>query len=149
LFFLFQPLGFLRLLCFALLPYLNKLWEISPSLLSFVCHCWIHFLFLFVLSLLFSAFPPFSNLVTALFKHERIETTVTRAKELRRWADWMIKLAKRGRDRAFPFVLSSSINPDSRVPLGTNNEKRRAHGSLFFSSLDSQLPRFSKLAVIL
>ena len=36
------------------------------------------------------------NLVTSLLRHERIQTTDTKAKELRRWADWMIGLGKQG-----------------------------------------------------
>jgi large subunit ribosomal protein L17 len=35
-------------------------------------------------------------MVTSLFKHERIRTTGAKAKELRRWADRLITLAKRG-----------------------------------------------------
>jgi large subunit ribosomal protein L17 len=38
----------------------------------------------------------FRNLVTSLSKHDRIRTTDTKAKELRRWADHLITLAKRG-----------------------------------------------------
>lgn len=38
----------------------------------------------------------FRNMVTSLLRHERIYTTVPKAKELRRWADWMITLGKRG-----------------------------------------------------
>lgn len=38
----------------------------------------------------------FRNMVTSLFKHERIRTTGAKAKELRRWADHLITLAKRG-----------------------------------------------------
>ncbi len=38
----------------------------------------------------------FRNMVTSLFKHERIRTTDVKAKELRRWADDLITLAKRG-----------------------------------------------------
>lgn len=38
----------------------------------------------------------FRNMVTSLFKHERIRTTGVKAKELRRWADHIITLAKRG-----------------------------------------------------
>ena len=38
----------------------------------------------------------FRNMVTSLFKHERIRTTDPKAKELRRWADHIITLAKRG-----------------------------------------------------
>lgn len=38
----------------------------------------------------------FRNMVTSLLKHERIRTTDTKAKELRRWSDHVITLAKRG-----------------------------------------------------
>lgn len=38
----------------------------------------------------------FRNMVTSLFKHQRIRTTGVKAKELRRWADNLITLAKRG-----------------------------------------------------
>ena len=38
----------------------------------------------------------FRNMVTSLFKYERIRTTDAKAKELRRWADQLITLAKRG-----------------------------------------------------
>lgn len=38
----------------------------------------------------------FRNMVTSLFKHGRITTTVQRAKELRRIADRLVTLAKRG-----------------------------------------------------
>jgi len=38
----------------------------------------------------------FRNMVTSLFKYKRIQTTDTKAKELRRWADHLITLAKRG-----------------------------------------------------
>jgi large subunit ribosomal protein L17 len=38
----------------------------------------------------------FRNMVTSLFTHGRIRTTDTKAKELKRWADHMITLAKRG-----------------------------------------------------
>jgi large subunit ribosomal protein L17 len=38
----------------------------------------------------------FRNMVTSLFKHDRIRTTDAKAKELRGWADHVITLAKRG-----------------------------------------------------
>ncbi len=38
----------------------------------------------------------FRNMVTSLFKHERIRTTEAKAKEVRRWADKLVTLAKRG-----------------------------------------------------
>jgi len=37
----------------------------------------------------------FRNMVTSLILHDRIETTLPKAKELRRWADKMITLAKK------------------------------------------------------
>ncbi|MDY6830740.1 MAG: 50S ribosomal protein L17 [Thermodesulfobacteriota bacterium] len=38
----------------------------------------------------------FRNMVTSLLKHEKIQTTDAKAKELRRWADHVITLARRG-----------------------------------------------------
>jgi len=38
----------------------------------------------------------FRNMVTSLFKYEKIRTTDAKAKELRRWGDKLITLAKRG-----------------------------------------------------
>lgn len=48
----------------------------------------------------------FRNMVTSLFKHERIRTTDVKAKELRRWADQIITLAKRGDLHARRQVLA-------------------------------------------
>jgi len=42
----------------------------------------------------------FKNMVTSLLKHERIETTTPKAKELRRIADKVITLAKKGTPHA-------------------------------------------------
>lgn len=38
----------------------------------------------------------FRNMATSLFKYGRIKTTDVKAKELRRWADHLVTLAKRG-----------------------------------------------------
>ena len=38
----------------------------------------------------------FRNMVTSLLKYDRIQTTDVKAKELRRWVDKIITLAKRG-----------------------------------------------------
>ena len=48
----------------------------------------------------------FRNMVTSLLKHERIRTTDVKAKELRRWADNLITLAKRGDVHARRQALS-------------------------------------------
>jgi large subunit ribosomal protein L17 len=52
----------------------------------------------------------FRNLVLALVKHDRIKTTDAKAKELRRYADRMVTLGKRGdlaaRRLAFAFMQS-------------------------------------------
>jgi large subunit ribosomal protein L17 len=53
------------------------------------------------------------NMVTSLFEHERIVTTVPKAKEARRVADKMITLAKRGdlhaRRQAHAYIQSKDI----------------------------------------
>ena len=55
----------------------------------------------------------FRNLVTSLFKHDRIRTTDTKAKELRRWADHIVTLAKRGdlhaRRQALAIVQETAV----------------------------------------
>jgi len=55
----------------------------------------------------------FRNMVTSLLKHNRIKTTDAKAKELRRWADKMIALAKRGdlhaRRQAMAFIREKKI----------------------------------------
>ena len=48
----------------------------------------------------------FRNMVTSLFKYERIRTTGAKAKEIRRWADHLITLAKRGDLHAMRQALS-------------------------------------------
>ena len=55
----------------------------------------------------------FRNMVTSLFKHDRIRTTGVKAKELRRWADHIITLAKRGdlhaRRQALSIIREKSV----------------------------------------
>ncbi|MDM8542194.1 50S ribosomal protein L17 [Desulfococcaceae bacterium HSG7] len=48
----------------------------------------------------------FRNMATSLFKHDRIMTTDVKAKELSRWADKLITLAKRGDLHARRQVMS-------------------------------------------
>ena len=53
------------------------------------------------------------NMVTSLFEHERIVTTVPKAKEARKVADKMITLAKRGdlhaRRQAYAYIQSKDV----------------------------------------
>ena len=55
----------------------------------------------------------FRNLVTALLERERIQTTEPKAKEVRRFAERMITLGKRGtlpaRRRALAFIQKPSV----------------------------------------
>jgi large subunit ribosomal protein L17 len=55
----------------------------------------------------------FRNMVTSLFKHQRIQTTDAKARELRRWADHLISLAKRGdlhaRRQALAIVREKNV----------------------------------------
>ncbi len=55
----------------------------------------------------------FRNMVTSLFKYQQIRTTDVKAKELRRWADHMITLAKRGDLHARRQALA--IIPEKQV----------------------------------
>jgi len=53
------------------------------------------------------------NLVTSLLRHEHLQTTDAKAKELRRWTDRMVTLGKRGtlhaRRQALAFVRSRPV----------------------------------------
>ncbi len=49
----------------------------------------------------------FRNMVTSLLRNEEIYTTIPKAKELRRWTDWMITLGKRGDLHARRQALAS------------------------------------------
>ena len=55
----------------------------------------------------------FRNMVTSLFKYERIRTTDVKAKALRSWADHIITLAKRGdlhaRRQALAIVREANV----------------------------------------
>ena len=52
------------------------------------------------------------NLVTALFQYERIETTVAKAKEARRFAERMITFGKQGDLAARRHVMTFVIKPE-------------------------------------
>lgn len=70
----------------------------------------------------------FRNMVTSLLQHERIYTTVPKAKELRRWADWMITLAKRGdlhaRRQALMVIREKDVLHKVFAELGPRYQNR-------------------------
>jgi large subunit ribosomal protein L17 len=55
----------------------------------------------------------FRNMVTSLLNVERIYTTIPKAKEMRRWAEWMITLGKHGdlhsRRRALQIIREKKV----------------------------------------
>ncbi len=67
------------------------------------------------------------NMATSLFRHERIETTTAKAKELRPFAERLITLARRG-------------DLHARRLAGRNIQDREVLGKLF----DDIGPRFSE-----
>lgn len=70
----------------------------------------------------------YRNLVTSLLEHERIETTEAKAKEVRRLADRMITLGKRGdlhaRRRALRVIRRREVAAKVFDELAQRYEKR-------------------------
>lgn len=70
----------------------------------------------------------FRNMVTAILDHERIYTTLPKAKDLRRWVDWMITLGKRGdlhaRRQALSVVRDKNVVHKLFAELGPRYEQR-------------------------
>lgn len=69
----------------------------------------------------------FRNMVTSMFKHGRIRTTDVKAKELRRWVDKMVTLAKRGDLHARRQALSVIREKDVVHQLFAVAEERFGH----------------------
>jgi len=66
----------------------------------------------------------FRNMVTSLFKYDRIQTTDAKAKELRRWADKLITLAKKGDLHSRRLALSIVREKEVVHKLFAEVEKR-------------------------
>lgn len=66
----------------------------------------------------------FRNMVTSLLKYDRIRTTEAKAKELRRWADHIITLAKRGDLHALRQALSIVREKDVVYKIFENAKDR-------------------------
>lgn len=71
-----------------------------------------------------------SNMLVSLFRHERIETTTVKAKELRRFADRMVTLGKRGdlhaRRQALSFLQDKEVVHKLFTSIADRNRER--HG---------------------
>lgn len=59
----------------------------------------------------------FRSILTSFFKHERIETTVTKAKEVSKHAAKLITLAKRGDLHARRLVLAELVDEEATRKL--------------------------------
>lgn len=70
----------------------------------------------------------FRNMVTSLFKYDRITTTDVKAKELKRWADDLITLAKRGDLHAKRQALS--ILTEKEVAYKLFSEASERYGNI-------------------
>lgn len=82
----------------------------------------------------------FRNMVTSLFKHDRINTTDVKAKELRRWADSIVTLAKRGDLHARRQVLSILMEKDVAHKLFEDATSR-------FGSISGGYTRLTKIGL--
>jgi large subunit ribosomal protein L17 len=82
----------------------------------------------------------FRNMVTSLFKHDKIKTTDVKAKELRKWADSMITLAKRGDLHARRQALSVIVEKDVVHKLFEEASER-------FGSISGGYTRITKLGL--
>lgn len=91
------------------------------------------------------------NLVTALFEHGQIKTTLTRAKEMRKDVDKMIGYAKRGdlhsRRRALAFVKSKDAMERLFDELGDLYKDRNGGYTRIFK-LGNRLGDNAKMALI-
>ena len=70
-----------------------------------------------------------SNMLVSLFRHERIETTTPKAKELRSIADKMVTLGKRGdlhsRRRALSFLQDKDVVHKLFADIAERNRERQ------------------------
>ena len=93
----------------------------------------------------------FSNLVTSLVKHEQIVTTLAKAKELRRRADKVITLAKRGDLNSRRVAFKTIKNKEALIKLfdtlGPRFAKRNG-GYTRIYHLGSRIGDAAKMAVL-
>ncbi len=88
------------------------------------------------------------NLLVALFVHEKIKTTEAKAKELRRWADKMITLAKKGDLAARRQALSILPNKAVVRKLFSELKERYAYRQSGFTRIVRIGPRRGDAAMM-
>lgn len=93
----------------------------------------------------------FANMLKSLVENERVETTVTKAKELRRHADHLITLAKRGglADRRAAIsemmVTFNALSPkERRAAKGGDTSSYNADRRVLAKLFDVLGPRFKE-----
>ncbi|MBI3793351.1 MAG: 50S ribosomal protein L17, partial [Nitrospinae bacterium] len=71
----------------------------------------------------------FRNMVTSLLQHEKITTTLAKAKELRKYAERMITLGKQGdmpaRKRAHSYIMDKTVVQKLFSTLATRYKERK------------------------
>jgi large subunit ribosomal protein L17 len=82
------------------------------------------------------------NLAVALFRHERIITTVEKAKECRRFAERLITLAKRGTLHARRLVLAR-LGPASQTVVKPGDEADADYRSVVAKLFSDIAPRYA------
>jgi large subunit ribosomal protein L17 len=83
------------------------------------------------------------NLTLALFRHERIITTVAKAKETRRFAERLITLAKRNTLHARRLVLSRLGTP-SKAEVKPDDDPKKADTRTILNKLFGEIaPRYA------
>src|SRR4051812_47971457 len=86
------------------------------------------------------------NLTMALFRHERIVTTVEKAKEVRRFAEKLITIAKRNDLHARRLVLSRLGAPAKAEvkPLGSDKSDESDTRTVLSKLFSEIAPRFAE-----
>ena len=83
----------------------------------------------------------FRSILSSFFKHERIETTVTKAKEVSKHAAKLITLAKRGDLHARRLVMAELVDEEATRKLFNENAPKYADRQGGFTRIYKVGPR--------
>ena len=83
----------------------------------------------------------FRSILSSFFKHERIETTVTKAKEVSKHAAKLITLAKRGDLHARRLVMAELVDEEATRKLFNEIAPKYADRQGGFTRIDKVGPR--------